>query len=80
MAWAMFVAGARATVASQWKVESKSTTRMMIEFHRRLLNERAISSQAKAEALRRAQINLLRDSHYGHPYYWSPFVLVAAGW
>ena len=35
MSWAFFVAGTPATVVSQWKVESGSTTEMMTEFHRR---------------------------------------------
>jgi len=29
----------------------------------------------KGEALRRAQLSLLHDPRYRHPYYWAPFVL-----
>src|SRR5262249_23275751 len=36
MSWAFFVAGSPTTVASQWKVESTSTTQLMLEFHRNL--------------------------------------------
>jgi CHAT domain-containing protein len=32
----------------------------------------------KAEALRRAQLELLRDKRYADPYYWSGFVLMGA--
>jgi CHAT domain-containing protein len=29
-----------------------------------------------AEALRQAQLSLLRSREYRHPFYWSPFILV----
>ena len=34
MSWAFFVAGASTTVVSQWKVDSASTARLMVGFHR----------------------------------------------
>jgi CHAT domain-containing protein len=76
MTWAMFIAGAPATVASQWKVESSSTTELMLEFHRQMLASRKIS---KAEALRRASLKLLKSTKYKHPSYWAGFVLVGDG-
>ena len=36
LTWALFVAGSPTTVVSQWKVESASTTALMLEFHRNL--------------------------------------------
>src|SRR5215813_2956694 len=36
LSWAIFVAGCPTTVVSQWKVESASTTELMLEFHRQL--------------------------------------------
>jgi CHAT domain-containing protein len=30
----------------------------------------------RAEALRQAQLKLLRSPDYQHPFYWAPFVLV----
>ncbi len=76
MTWAVFIAGAPTTVASQWKVESSSTTELMLEFHRQLLSNPRIS---KAEALRRAATKLLRSRNYRHPYYWAGFVLIGDG-
>src|SRR6185436_8016971 len=72
MTWAAFIAGAPTTVASQWKVESSSTTELMLEFHRQLLSGKV----SKAEALRRAQLKLLRSTKYKHPSYWAPWVLM----
>ncbi len=31
---------------------------------------------SKAEALRQAQIDLLKNPAYKHPYFWAPFVLI----
>jgi CHAT domain-containing protein len=76
MSWALFIAGAPTTVASQWKVESSSTTELMLEFHRQLLTGKNIS---KAEALRRASLKLMKSAQYKHPSYWAGFVMVGDG-
>jgi CHAT domain-containing protein len=76
MSWALFIAGAPTTVVSQWKVESSSTTELMLEFHRQLLTGKNIT---KAEALRRASLKLLKNAQYKHPSYWAPFVIVGDG-
>ena len=77
MSWALFVAGVPTTVASQWKVDSASTTSLMIDFHRRLTMRRA---NAKAEALRQATLGLLKSERYRHPFYWAGFVMIGDGW
>ena len=76
MSWALFIAGVPTTVASQWKVESSSTTELMLEFHRQLLSGKNIS---KAEALRRASLKLMKTAKYKHPSYWAGFVIVGDG-
>lgn len=76
MTWAAFIAGAPTTVASQWKVESSSATELMLEFHRQLLSKQGV---AKAEALRRASLKVMKMSRYRHPMYWAGFVLVGDG-
>lgn len=75
MTWAAFVAGARTSVASLWKVASKSTSTLMIDFHRELHggNARALP---KASALRRAKLRMLRDPEHRHPFYWASFVAI----
>jgi CHAT domain-containing protein len=71
-------AGARSTVASLWTVDDVSTTRLMVEFYEAL----AKPELNKAEALRAAQLKLLRNednetaNSTRHPFYWAPFVLV----
>lgn len=80
MSWAAFVAGSPATVVSLWKVESRSTTELMVEFHRRLLAEPEPGHRppSKAEALQHAALTLLQDSRYRHPFYWAGFVMVGS--
>ncbi|MGK7950629.1 MAG: CHAT domain-containing protein [Xenococcaceae cyanobacterium] len=64
--------GARSTVATLWSIQDNSTAELMTQFYRVLKN----SEISKAEALRQAQLSLLRDPKYQHPFYWSAFVLV----
>jgi CHAT domain-containing protein len=80
MTWALFVAGSPATVVSQWKVESSSTTALMLEFHRHLKAKFQTGNKiSTAAALREAELKLLRDEAYRHPFYWAGFVLVGDG-
>ncbi|WP_226889732.1 CHAT domain-containing protein [Nostoc sp. MG11] len=67
-------AGARSTVATLWKVDADSTALLMEDFYKNLKN-----GIPKAEALRKAQLNLMSNSKYSHPYFWSSFLLVG-GW
>lgn len=77
LSWAFFVAGSPTTVASQWKVESASTTELMLGFYRGLqANQKAVS---KAEALRQSALALLKNERYAHPFYWAGFVIVGDG-
>ena len=66
-------AGARSTLASLWHINDKSTAILMGEFYRELANTKV----TKAEALRRAQIMLLKKyPNYERPGFWAPYVLV----
>jgi CHAT domain-containing protein len=81
LSWALFVAGSPTAVVSQWKVESASTTRLMVEFHRQLKTgmESPESKMSKAQALQQAALKLLHSRQYAHPFYWAGFVLVGDG-
>ncbi len=65
-------AGARSVVASLWSIGDESTATLVSEFHARLKDR----SKTKAEALRRAQLLLLDQPRFHHPYYWASFVLI----
>ncbi len=66
-------AGARSTLASLWHISDKSTAILMGEFYRELANTKV----TKAEALRRAQVTLLKKyPNYERPGFWAPYVLV----
>ena len=77
--WAMFVAGAPTTVASLWRVESASTSELMIEFHRQWLqNRRDHALFAKASAMRTAALKLIATPRYAHPFYWAGFIVAGS--
>ena len=73
MVWSFFVAGARSTVATQWRIETKSAADLMIAFHGAL--RAAPEPLAKARALRAAQLRILGNPATRHPFYWAGFVL-----
>ncbi|MGH9898953.1 MAG: CHAT domain-containing protein, partial [Pyrinomonadaceae bacterium] len=80
LSWALFVAGSPTTVVSQWSVESASTAEMMVEFHRRLRSRgKGVGQISKAEALRQAELKLLKSGQYQNPFYWAGFVMVGDG-
>jgi len=64
--------GARSTLATLWSVDDQSTSSFMVEFYQALLQ----SNLTKAQALRHAQLALLKQPQFRHPYYWAPFVLL----
>ena len=75
LTWAFFAAGVPTTVASQWKVDSASTTDLMLAFHRDLIQERG-TPLATARSLQTAALKLLHEPKYAHPFYWAGFVVV----
>lgn len=58
--------GAQAILASLWKVDDASTSRLMVGFYR----TRQHKNLTRAEALQGAQLTLLKDGRYAHPFYW----------
>ncbi|MEI2581439.1 CHAT domain-containing protein [Scytonema sp. PRP1] len=65
-------AGARSTLASLWVVDDQATADIMGEFYKQLSRP----DISKAQALKDAQLSLLKNPSYNHPYYWAPYVLV----
>jgi CHAT domain-containing protein len=64
--------GARSTLATLWAVRDQSTAGFMAEFYKQL-SQPGVS---RAEAVRQAQLALLKQRQYAHPFYWAPFLLV----
>ncbi len=78
MSWAFFVAGTRSMLVSQWKVNSTSTSQLMLSFYRALAADQNPSKLEKAKALQAATLRLMKDRHYSQPFYWAGFVLVGS--
>ncbi len=64
--------GARSTIATLWSVQDNSTALLMTQLYEGLRQP----GMTRAEALRQAQLKLLRSPDYQQPFYWAPFVLV----
>ncbi|MEM6252077.1 MAG: CHAT domain-containing protein [Cyanobacteria bacterium P01_D01_bin.156] len=66
--------GARSTLATLWSVNDESTVELINAFYKAL--GEVSPSTTKAEALRQAQISLIDNKKYSHPFYWASFVLI----
>lgn len=64
-------AGARSAIASLWSINDAATADLMGDFYATLK-----TSRHKAQALQRAQLDLLNQDNFSHPAYWAPFVLI----
>ncbi|MEM8807754.1 MAG: CHAT domain-containing protein, partial [Cyanobacteria bacterium P01_G01_bin.38] len=62
--------GARSAISTLWDAQDDPNTQMMIRFYQELLEP----DITRAEALRRAQVALLKD--YAAPHIWATYVLV----
>ncbi len=77
LARVFFYAGARALLVSHWEVYSEPTVKLITSAVRALSD----GSVGRAEALRRAMLNLIDNGapDEAHPSYWAPFVVVGEG-
>ncbi|HEY9606622.1 MAG TPA: CHAT domain-containing protein [Allocoleopsis sp.] len=64
--------GARSTLATLWTVNDESTAKFMEQFYKQLFTPNI----TRAEAVRQAQLYLLKTPESTHPYFWAPFILV----
>lgn len=65
-------AGARSAIGSLWDISDAGAKKIVAEFYTQLKK----NNQSKARALRQAQLSLLQDQQYSHPFYWSSFILI----
>ena len=63
------IAGSQSQVLSLWIVDDAGTKDLMVKYYQNLK-----AGKERHEALREAQINLLKTPEYQHPYYWASFV------
>jgi CHAT domain-containing protein len=66
-------AGSAALLVSLWPVADESTARLMTSFYGQL------GKQELRAALRSAQLALIHDKDYAHPFFWAPFNLIGNG-
>ncbi|MEH1798318.1 MAG: CHAT domain-containing protein [Nostoc sp.] len=64
--------GARSTIATLWPVKDRAAAILMTRFYEQLRQPKI----TKAEALRQAQISLIRQTDFHDPFFWSGFVLI----
>jgi CHAT domain-containing protein/tetratricopeptide (TPR) repeat protein len=64
-------AGTPSILATLWKVDDASTSKLMEIFYRNWK-----SGMSKAGALREAQETVRGMKEYEHPYYWAPFIMI----
>lgn len=74
--WAFFLAGTRSMLVSQWRVNSASTSELMVNFYQALDSKEVGKGSRKARSLQEATLQLMKDQRYRHPFYWAGFVLV----
>ena len=66
---ALVLAGAESQVMSLWKVDDEATRDLMINYYKRLE-----AGEGRSEALRQAQLQMLRNNEQSHPYFWASFI------
>ncbi len=64
--------GARSVLGSLWPVSDAATQLLLSSFYKYLDSENI----SKAQALQKAQIDLINRKDFNHPFYWSAFILV----
>lgn len=65
-------AGARSTVATLWSIDDRATAELMNTLYRAI----ATKSCGKAQAVRKAQLSLLNNPKYEHPFYWAAYTTI----
>jgi CHAT domain-containing protein len=78
MSWAFFVANTRSMLVSQWKINSASTSELMMSFYRNVGSIGSGTNGKKARALRYSSVLMVKDPRYRHPFYWAGYVLIGS--
>lgn len=70
LAKAFTTAGPPSLIATLWKIPDISTSRLVTAFYSELKKNKGV-----ADALRGAQLAVISNEQYRHPYYWAGFLL-----
>jgi len=70
---ALVIAGAEAQLMSLWRVDDVATRELMTAYYQRL-----VAGEGRAEALRRVQLEMLKDRGRRRPLYWAGFIPIGA--
>jgi CHAT domain-containing protein len=68
---ALVLAGVQSQVVSLWRVSDTATRDLMVDFYKWLTK-----GAGRSQALREAQLAMMRDPARTHPYYWAAFVTI----
>ena len=68
---AFLQAGAQSVISTSWKVDDNVTLELMQNFYESM----STNSSTPSEALRKAQIKMLRETPYKSPFYWAAFAV-----
>lgn len=66
---AFTLAGAQAQVMTLWRVDDNATKDLMVSYYQRLSQ-----GEGRGDALRQAQLAMLKTPNYSHPKFWSGFI------
>jgi tetratricopeptide (TPR) repeat protein len=70
---AFLSAGARRVVSTVWAADDEVSKELMTAFYRGMLRD----GQDPSEALRRSQMEIMRNSRNAAPYYWAGFIITS---
>jgi filamentous hemagglutinin family protein len=75
-------AGARHAVGSLWQVADEATATLFARFYRELAASGVGDARGldPTPALRAAQVSLLAEKRFAHPFYWAAFQVMSADW
>lgn len=65
-------AQAHSALGSLWPIADAAAKTVMPSFYTNLVQ----NGQGKAKSLQQAQLELLKDKRFEHPFFWAPFILV----
>jgi len=67
---ALFYSGTKNIIFSLWGIPGEARAEIMLNFYKNILNPDF------GKYLRATKLKFIEDENYGHPFYWSPFILI----